>query len=341
MKARLLLTCVVGILALAIVGQVSAHSNPIRFDPAPGIILDAAPNEVRGWFSSDLRRDDDSFIKVLDEGGQSVDAGEVQLGTDRREMAVALQSGLGPGRYLVYWGSSDDADGEVTGGCFTFFVGQAAADAAIAEGVSLDGGGDCPAGGHDDAAAPESDASLDIEVEVAGSDARLTMLPQNFAPRAPSGSGQDPNNGHYHIYLDKVPVDIIASASHHEEGEEGEASGEQEGSEMEDMNDKETSEEESSELEGGLGENPQMWFENAYEFKDLSPGKHTVAVALMYDDHTPFQPPTIASETFTVSGVSGGDGGSDIPAWLLLVTGGIGLAVGVVGARLTVGRSNS
>jgi hypothetical protein len=58
-------------------------------------------------------------------------------------MTVNLQSGLGPGRYLVTWRTWDDADGEIFGDCYTFFVGQEAANAAVAEKYRLDGGSQC------------------------------------------------------------------------------------------------------------------------------------------------------------------------------------------------------
>ena len=54
-----------------------------------------------------------------------------------------------------------------------------------------------------------------------------------------------------------------------------------------------------SSREGGLVENPAMWFEDEFKFTNLSPGRHTVSVAVFYDDHTPFSPPVVASKTFT------------------------------------------
>lgn len=130
--------------AMLYVQLASAHSRPIRFDPAPGAVLSAAPAQVSGWFTSDLRRDPNwNFIRVLGPNGQRVDTGEPILGADRLSMTVNLQSGLGAGRYLVTWRTWDDADGEIFGDCYTFFVGQAAADAAIAQKVRLDGGSQC------------------------------------------------------------------------------------------------------------------------------------------------------------------------------------------------------
>ena len=125
--------------------QVFAHSRPLRFDPAPGAVLQAAPASVTGYFSSDIRRDPNwSFIQVTDAQGQRVDTGETALSTDRLQMTATLKSGLGPGTYLVSWRTWDDGDGEIFGDCYVFFVGQAAADAAVTSKTRLDGGSKCP-----------------------------------------------------------------------------------------------------------------------------------------------------------------------------------------------------
>ncbi len=130
------------IVALALVAApVFAHSRPIRFDPAPGAVLQAAPAKIDGWFNNPIRRDPNwSFVKVTDAQGARVDTGETQLSTDRKQMSITLRSGLGPGRYLVTWRTFDDNDGAIFGDCFTFYVGQAAADASA---TRLDGGGTC------------------------------------------------------------------------------------------------------------------------------------------------------------------------------------------------------
>jgi copper transport protein len=125
-------------------GTAVAHSRPVRFDPAPGVILPAAPSQLTGWFSSDIRRVPDSFIHVLDASGQRVDTGDVQLSSNRRQMSVAVRSGLGPGRYLVNWSANDDGDGHTLAGCYVFFIGEGAASAAESAGDPLDGGSRCP-----------------------------------------------------------------------------------------------------------------------------------------------------------------------------------------------------
>jgi methionine-rich copper-binding protein CopC len=133
------------IASLALASQtVLAHSRPIRFDPAPGAILIAAPGQVTGYFTSELRRDPNwNFIQVKDAQGNTVSTGDVQLSADRLQMSISLKSGLGAGMYLVAWRSWDDTDGEIFGDCYTFFVGQAAADAAVTNKTRLDGGSAC------------------------------------------------------------------------------------------------------------------------------------------------------------------------------------------------------
>jgi methionine-rich copper-binding protein CopC len=327
--------------SISLAGIAEAHSRPVRFDPAPGAVVDATPSEVTGWFTSDIRRAEESFIQVLDADGTNVATGETRLSDDRREMSTAVQAGLANGRYVVYWSTFDDADGEVFSGCYAFFVGQAAADEAVANGEALDAAADCPAAAesedhtHDDeAATTESSASVDFRVMVDGSDAELTILPINFTPRAPDGSTVDPNFGHYHIYLDKVPVDVLTGEHSHDEDMEM-------ADDHEEMADDETSDDEMAdheEMPGGLAENPVMWVENSYTFTDLEPGVHTVSVVLNYDNHTPLDPPVIASQSFTVSGAGGNDDGG-IPAWTLVIAVVGGLAVGGIGMKLAGGRA--
>jgi methionine-rich copper-binding protein CopC len=136
-----------GIALVAIVAFANgafAHSRPVRFDPAPGAVLQAAPSKIDGWFTAAIRRDPNwSFIRVTDAQGNRVDSGDAALSSDRLQMSVNLKSGLAPGRYLVTWRTWDDGDGAIFGDCFAFFVGQAAADQAASGKTRLDGGGSC------------------------------------------------------------------------------------------------------------------------------------------------------------------------------------------------------
>ncbi|HXH22914.1 MAG TPA: copper resistance protein CopC [Dehalococcoidia bacterium] len=125
-------------------GVAGAHSRPVRLEPAPGAVLQSAPAQVQGWFTADLRRDPNwTFIRVTDAQGNRVDTGETVLSANRRQMTATLRSGLGPGRYLVTWRTWDEVDGAIFGDCYYFFVGQAAADQALAENLRLDGGRAC------------------------------------------------------------------------------------------------------------------------------------------------------------------------------------------------------
>ncbi len=314
--------------SMALTSSVEAHSRPVRFDPAPGAVLEAAPASITGWFTSDIRRTDESFIKILDEGGVHITTGEVQLSNDRRQMSVTLPASLGEGRYVVHWSTFDDADGEVLRECYAFFVGQAAADEAVEHGESLDAAANCPAADEDhthdeDADADGNTASVEIRVAVTGNDAELTLLPINFTPRAPDGSTIDPNFGHYHIYLDKVPVDVIAGTHSHDNDETH-------------ADDDKDDDEAGHELDGGLVENPAMWIENSFRFTDLEPGMHTVSVVLNHDNHMPLDPPVIASQSFAIDGGSGGDG---IPPWALALAVAGGLIVGGAGMWLAGRRA--
>jgi methionine-rich copper-binding protein CopC len=141
----LVLATIAALTVLAAVASIAfAHSRPIRFDPAPGAVLGAAPSQVDGWFTGDIRRDPNwSFIRVEDSGGAVVSTGEPVLSDDRRQITTALQSGLAPGIYKVTWRTWDDLDGAILGDCYYFYVGQAAAEAAYEAKTRLDVGRDC------------------------------------------------------------------------------------------------------------------------------------------------------------------------------------------------------
>jgi methionine-rich copper-binding protein CopC len=133
---------VAALTSLVLANAVLAHSRPIRFDPAPGQVLEGVPSKVTGWFTGELRRDPNwNFLHVTDEQGNRVEAGETQIRSDRLEMFVPLKSDLRPGRYQVTWRSFDDEDGAILGDCYVFYVGQAAADQAAKDRQRLDGGG--------------------------------------------------------------------------------------------------------------------------------------------------------------------------------------------------------
>jgi methionine-rich copper-binding protein CopC len=144
-KALIGFGAVAALLVTAITAQtVLAHTRPIRFDPPPGAVLDAAPTQVSGWFTNPLRRDPNwNFLRVTNADGARVDVGEPILSQDRRQMSVNLNPNLPEAPYLVTWYAWDDTDGHILGDCFTFFIGRAAAEQAVADRVRIDGGANC------------------------------------------------------------------------------------------------------------------------------------------------------------------------------------------------------
>jgi methionine-rich copper-binding protein CopC len=318
LKRRVAIVIAAMTMLLLATSQVSeAHSRPIRFTPEPGSVVDAAPSSIQGWFSSDIRNTPQSFIQVIDSSKNRVDDGVLGLSRDRRNMSVGLRPDLPGGSYVVYWSTFDDADNEVFSGCYVFYVGQAAADQAIASGAPMDGGANCPANPSE-----ANGATIDLKVEVSGSNATVQILPTNFEARSPDGTTHEYGKGHYHIYLDKTPIDALTGVGHTHDanGNEIPNSG---GMDMGG---------DSSKDPNGLVENPVMWNTNSYTFKDIKPGVHTVAVALNYDDHQPYSPPVIASTNFVIDGAGGSSGG--IETWMVIAGLGITAVVGLGAGRM-------
>lgn len=137
-------------------GVALGHAEPERFDPAPGSVLDEVPARVDAWFTQEVRRTDETFLRVLDDGGEVVSQDSVLDDADRRHMYADLQPGLGPGRYLVAYQTFSDEDGEVSGACFLFFVGQEAADRAHEEKKEVSAAEDCPVESEDEEEAAEA-----------------------------------------------------------------------------------------------------------------------------------------------------------------------------------------
>lgn len=314
MRKLLFLPLLITTALIASTALVNAHANPVRFDPAPGAVLDQAPAFVTGWFTADIRRADDSFIRVLDPEGGEVQTGDVELSSDRRQMSVELPPELADGRYLVYWSTVDDTDDHPVSSCYVFFIGQAAADEALTNGQRMDGGADCPStGGHSHGEESSASVEIDIPEVVSSGDVTMTIRPTDFTPRPPVGNETDPNFGHYHIYLNKLPVDLLTSGHEHshENGDDDHSTDISEDGEV-------------------------MWYDNSYTFTDLEPGHHTVTVVLNYDDHSPLNPPVFASRTFQVEGAESGGG---VPVWALALGVIGGLVIGGAGVKLAAGRA--
>ncbi len=316
---RIAITFAAGLLALATVATAGGHASPERFDPGPGAVLDAAPAQVDGWFTQDIRRQEDqSFLRVYSveaDGslGQRVDTDTTTIDdADRRHMFVDLTPDTGPGEYAVAWQTLSDEDDELDGNCYRFFVGQAAADAAHEARSRIDMAGVCPTAAVSAPPAPTASIELDVPEESATGDITVSMTTEGATIQLPTGEGRDPAFAHYHLYLD-IPPSLIHS---HEAGEMDTEDSEDGGGEM-DM--------EEDEFSGDI-----MTTEDSHTFKGLEPGIHTVFAALFYDDHTPFIPTVITGTTFRVLESDGSDGDGDGGTATGAVVG-IAIAVGLAG----------
>src|SRR3990172_2579119 len=124
---RIVLTLAAGLIALAAITAAFGHSEPVRFNPAPGQVLDTSPQRVDGWFTQQMRRSGtDTSIAVYPvmSGGMPGDpvSGETVIDdSNRRHMYAELTGDLMPGQYVVSWSALSDEDDHPDSRCFRFF----------------------------------------------------------------------------------------------------------------------------------------------------------------------------------------------------------------------------
>ncbi len=334
---------IISLLALAsplvFISLASAHAAPERFGPSPGAVLQAAPQQVDGWFIQDVRRQADaSFIKVFDAGGMQVDdKSPVVDDMDRRHMSVKLESGLGAGRYMIAWETLSDEDDELDGGCFWFFVGQAAADKAHEEKLRINAPDGCPINLEEASALftkPDTVSAtikMDVPAEVNGPDLTVNLSTEGVTIRPPTGSGKDPKFGHYHLYVDRIPVlqhshgptaTPVSTAGMPSATAGGMAGmGATTPGGMAGMASATAAADYSRDI---------MVPTDSYTLKDLPSGHHVLSAALFYDDHTPFDPPVMTSVAFTVAGAHSDNGGAGTATVIII-------AIAAAGAGLLAG----
>ncbi len=137
-----LVWCLVALLALALAGTASAHSNLVSSDPKDGATLAAAPPKITLVFSEELQPDS-NLISVTDAGGAQVDNGDTRLDLNdpkRVTLTVTLKAGLGAGTYTISW-KNMSADGHSEEGSLSFKVAAATA-APTPTSVPATGAGD-------------------------------------------------------------------------------------------------------------------------------------------------------------------------------------------------------
>jgi putative copper export protein/methionine-rich copper-binding protein CopC/nitrogen fixation protein FixH len=109
-------------LTLLLPGIASAHAILLRSDPAKDAVLNAAPQQVRMWFSEDLNP---AFTTAQVVNGQNVrvDKGDAHVASnDTKEMDVSLKSNLPPAVYIVVYRTDSANDGHILTGSFIFSV---------------------------------------------------------------------------------------------------------------------------------------------------------------------------------------------------------------------------
>lgn len=113
------LACLVGIL----VTPVQAHALPVRTVPPANAVLPRPPAQIEIYFNQAV---DPTFskIRVLDENGNRVDAGDVTVDpADNTHLVVSMQP-VKDGVYTVIWVALSATDGHQTTGSFPFAVGN-------------------------------------------------------------------------------------------------------------------------------------------------------------------------------------------------------------------------
>src|SRR5712671_6299326 len=100
-------------LTLLLPGIANAHAILLRSDPTKDAVLNAAPQQVRMWFSEDLNP---AFTtaQVVDGKNVRVDKGDANVSSrDTKEMDVPLKSNLPPGGYIVVYRTDSANDGHI------------------------------------------------------------------------------------------------------------------------------------------------------------------------------------------------------------------------------------
>ncbi|MEU1301108.1 copper resistance CopC/CopD family protein [Streptomyces shenzhenensis] len=118
-------------------GPASAHAALTGSDPAQGVVVDKAPDQVSLTFSEQVSMSGGS-LRVLDPKGKRVDSGEPS-NVSGTTYAVRLVSGLGDGTYTVAY-QVVSADSHPVAGAYTFSVGAPSETTVSVSGETVGGG---------------------------------------------------------------------------------------------------------------------------------------------------------------------------------------------------------
>ncbi len=100
----------------------SAHAILLRSDPPKDAVLQAAPQQVRMWFSEDLNPAF-STATIVNAQNKPVDLKDAHVSqSDSKEMDVSLNSNLPPSVYIVVYRTDSAIDGHILRGSFIYTV---------------------------------------------------------------------------------------------------------------------------------------------------------------------------------------------------------------------------
>src|SRR5438876_2935777 len=100
----------------------SAHAILLRSDPPKDARLNAAPQQVRMWFSEDLNPAFSTAV-VVNAQNKQVDQKDAHVSpADSKEMDINLQPNLPPSVYIVIYRTDSAIDGHILRGSFIFTV---------------------------------------------------------------------------------------------------------------------------------------------------------------------------------------------------------------------------
>ncbi len=108
-----------------------AHANLVRSEPPPNSVLDAAPAEIRMWFSEPLE-EQFSKINLRDKNGNIVNTPATQIDPNDPTQMFMVPGKLPDGLYTIVWRSLSAADGHPSLGSYPLVIG----DASLLQGTS-------------------------------------------------------------------------------------------------------------------------------------------------------------------------------------------------------------
>ena len=104
-------------------GDVAAHANLSRAEPAPNSELPGSPERIVLWFSEGIEPDL-ADIRVLNARGEGVDNDDVSTQGNPVESVFVSLPTLENGTYTVSWANVSTVDGHRVRGSFLYSVGE-------------------------------------------------------------------------------------------------------------------------------------------------------------------------------------------------------------------------